>query len=79
MILCRIFIRNNKREFLKEVCLVALDSFCLRVTEKSCLCLPFFVKDDITNEEPSLTEKHKNVYGPVMLSLCQVQNGKNYL
>lgn len=36
----------------------------------------YTLQDDITNEEPSLTEKHKNVYGPVMLSLCQVLTRK---
>ena len=29
-------------------------------------------QDDISSEEPSTMEKHKAMYGPVLLSLCQV-------
>ena len=30
------------------------------------------IQDDISSEEPSTMEKHKAMYGPVLLSLCQV-------
>lgn len=30
------------------------------------------IQDDISSEEPNAMEKHKAMYGPVFLSLCQV-------
>ncbi|CAH3115700.1 unnamed protein product [Pocillopora meandrina] len=32
----------------------------------------YTLQDDISSEEPSAMEKHKAMYGPVLLSLCQV-------
>jgi len=32
----------------------------------------YTLQDDISSEEPSVMEKHKAMYGPVLLSLCQV-------
>ncbi|KAL9951487.1 hypothetical protein ACROYT_G044156 [Oculina patagonica] len=32
----------------------------------------YTLQDDISTEEPSAMEKHKAMYGPVLLSLCQV-------
>ena len=34
--------------------------------------LSLYIQDDICSEEPSAMEKHKAMYGPVFLSLCQV-------
>lgn len=32
----------------------------------------YFFQDDISTEGPSLMAKHKAMYGPILLSLCQV-------
>ena len=45
------------------------------VQETFLLAWNFFflhIQDDISSEEPSTMEKHKAMYGPVLLSLCQV-------